>query len=82
MSLTDMLDLGTTEFVLAVPSVSERELGHLSSSLFDSWESFVEDAVSVPDYSLFLQVEEGSVKGAAQISAAIGAIYFRHRELR
>ena len=70
-----MLDLGTTEFVLAIPSLPERELRHLSSSLFDSWESFVEAAVSVPDYSLFLQVEEGSVKGAAKIGAVIGAIY-------
>ena len=70
-----MLDLGTTEFVLAVPSVPEQELRRLSSSLFDTWESFVDSAVSVPDYSLFLQVEEGSVKGFAKIGAVIGAIY-------
>lgn len=71
-----MLDLGSTEFVLAIPSVPERELRRLSSSLFDSWESFVEGAVSVPDYSLFLQVEEGSVKGLAKIGAILGAVYF------
>lgn len=70
-----MLDLGTTEFVLAIPSIPEKELRRLSSSLFDSWESFVGDAISVPDYSLFLQVEEGSVKGLAQIGAVLGAIY-------
>jgi hypothetical protein len=70
-----MLDLGTTEFVLAVPSVPEQELRRLSSSLFDTWESFVDSAVSVPDYSLFLQVEEGSVEGFAKIGAVIGAIY-------
>ncbi|MDO8375107.1 MAG: hypothetical protein Q7T39_24515 [Polaromonas sp.] len=70
-----MLDLGSTEFVLAIPSVPEQELRRLSSSLFDSWESFVDSSVSVPDYSLFLQVEEGSVKGAATIGAVIGAIY-------
>ncbi len=70
-----MLDLGSTEFTLAIPSVPERELRRLSSSLFDSWESFVDDAVSVPDYSLFLQVEEGSVKGLAKIGAVVGAIY-------
>jgi hypothetical protein len=70
-----MLDLGSTEFVLAVPSVTERELRRLSSSLFDSWEAFVDSAVSVPDYSLYLQVEEGSVKGLAKIGAVLGAIY-------
>src|SRR5688572_12180021 len=70
-----MLDLGTTEFVLAVPSVSGQELRRLSSSLFDSWELFVESAVSVPDYSLFLQVAEGSVKGLGTIAAVVGAVY-------
>lgn len=76
VSASDMLDLGSTGFVLAIPSVPEQELRRLSSSLFDSWESFVDSSVSVPDYSLFLQVEEGSVKGLARIGAALGAIYF------
>jgi hypothetical protein len=71
-----MLDLGSTEFVLAIPSLPERELRGLSSSLFDHWESFVDRSVAVPDYSLFLQVEEGSVKGRATIGAFLAAVYF------
>lgn len=71
-----MVDLGTTDFVLAVPSLSERELRDLSSTLFDSWESFVDDSVGIPDYALFLQVEEGSIKGRARIGAALAAVYF------
>lgn len=71
-----MLDLGSTEFVLSVPSVPENVLRRLSSSLFDSWESFVDSSVSLPDYSLFLQVEEGSVKGLATIGAVMSAVYF------
>jgi hypothetical protein len=70
-----MVDLGSTEFVLAVPSVPEQELTRLSTSLFDSWESFVANSVSIPDYSLFLQVEEGSVQGVAKIGALLGAVY-------
>jgi hypothetical protein len=70
-----MLDLGSTEFVLAIPSVPHRRLRRLSSSLFDSWEYFVDRSVSLPDYSLYLQVEEGSVKGLAKIGALIGAVY-------
>ena len=70
-----MLDLGTTEFVLAIPSLPEAELKRLSTSLFDSWEGFVNTALSLPDYSLFLQVEEGSVRGAAKIGAVAGALY-------
>lgn len=70
-----MLDLGTTEFVLAIPSLPEAQLKRLSTSLFDEWESFVDSALSLPDYSLLLQVEEGSVRGVAKIGAVIGALY-------
>jgi hypothetical protein len=71
-----MLDLGSTEFILAIPSFPEQDLQRLSSSLFDSWDDFVSASVKVPDYSLFLQVEEGSVKGRATIGAALAALYF------
>lgn len=70
-----MVDLGSTEFHLAIPSFSEAELRRLSSRLFDSWEAFADDALSLPDYSLFLQVEEGSVRGLATVGAVLGAIY-------
>jgi hypothetical protein len=70
-----MVDLGTTEFHLAIPSFSEAELKRLSTRLFDSWETFAGDALSLPDYSLFLQVEEGSVKGLANVGAFLGVIY-------
>lgn len=70
-----MLDLGTTEFVLAIPSLPEAELRRLSTSLFDQWEGYVDTALSLPDYSLLLQVEEGSVRGAAKIGAAAVALY-------
>jgi len=70
-----MLDLGSTEFLLAVPSLPEVELKRLSTSLFGSWEEYVDSALSLPDYSLFLQVEEGSVRGAAKIGAVVGALY-------
>ena len=70
-----MLDLSSTEFYLDVPSVPGNELKRLSSSLFDSWEAYVGSALSLRDYSLFLQVEEGSVRGLAKIGAAIGVLY-------
>jgi hypothetical protein len=70
-----MIDLGSTEFYLAVASVPERQLKRLSTSLFDSWESFADQSLALPDYSLFLQVEEGSVKGVAQVGVVLGALY-------
>ena len=70
-----MLDLGTTEFVLAIPSLPEAELKRLSTSLFDAWDGYVDTTLSLSDYSLFLQVEEGSVRGAAKMGALVGALY-------
>lgn len=70
-----MLDLGSTDFHLAVPSVDVPHLETLSTSLFDDWEAFVHQALAIPDYSLFLQIEEGSIKGTARVGAALGAIY-------
>ena len=71
-----MVDLGSTEFHLAMPSLPEEKLRHLSTRLFDSWESYADDALSLSDYSLFLQVEEGSVRGLATVSAVLATIYF------
>lgn len=70
-----MIDLGSTDFLIQVPSLPEDELAQLSTSLFDSWESFVGDSLAVPDYSLFLQVEEGSIKGVATVGALLYAVY-------
>jgi hypothetical protein len=70
-----MIDLGSTGFLIQVPSLPESELTELSSALFDSWESYVGDSLSIPDYSLFLQVEEGSIKGMASAGAFLYAVY-------
>ncbi len=71
-----MIGLGSTEFLLAVPSLPRLELTQLSNELFDSWELHIESSLELPDYSLFLQVEEGSIKGMAKIGALLGAVYF------
>jgi len=70
-----MIDLGSTDFLIQLPSIPEAELESLSTSLFDSWETFVGDFLAVPDYSLFLQVEEGSIKGLAKMGAVLYAVY-------
>lgn len=70
-----MIDLGSTDFLIQVPSLPESELTELSSQLFDSWESYAGESLSIPDYSLFLQVEEGSIKGMATVGALLYAVY-------
>ncbi len=70
-----MINLGTTDFYIGVPSLPRQEFEEYSTRLFDAWEAQVEKTLSLSDYSLELQVEEGSVKGAATIGAAIMALY-------
>jgi hypothetical protein len=69
-----MLDLGQTEFRLAIPGVAAATLESLSNSLFDEWEEYVGQVLSLSDYSLFLQVDEGSINGWGKIKAHAGVL--------
>jgi hypothetical protein len=71
-----MIDIGTTEFYFAVPSFSRQELEQCSLQLFDRWEMSVADNLVIPDYSLSLGVENGSIKGQGRIAVVLGALYF------
>lgn len=70
-----MIDLGTTDFFIGVPSMPRREFKHYSTQLFAEWEEYVDRALMLPDYSLALEVEEGSVKGGGKIAVVLGALY-------
>jgi len=70
-----MIDLGTTDFFIGVPSMPRSEFRKYSTRLFDEWEDYVRRNLELPDYSLALDVEEGSVKGAGRIIVALGALY-------
>lgn len=69
-----MLDLGSTDFNLSIASVDKSQLETLSNSLFDEWDEYVDQALILPDYSLFLQVEEGSIIGRGKIMASAKAL--------
>jgi hypothetical protein len=70
-----MIDLGTTNFYIGVPSMPRDEFENYSTRLFDEWEDYVEKTLLLSDYSLALEVEEGSVKGIGKIVAFMGALY-------
>ncbi|HBA86326.1 MAG TPA: hypothetical protein DCZ95_19775 [Verrucomicrobia bacterium] len=70
-----MIDLGTTHFCIRVPSVSRTEFERYSTQLFDEWEKDVSGILALPDYSLALEVEEGSVKGHGVIAVVLAALY-------
>jgi hypothetical protein len=71
-----MIDIGITDFLINVPSLPREEFEDYSTKLFDEWEKCVEQTLILPDYSISLEVEEGSTKGAGKIAVAAGALYF------
>ena len=65
-----MLDLGSTQFNFDVNSIHTHSLEALSSHLFDEWQDYVDQSLRLPDYSLFLEIEEGSIIGRGKIASA------------
>lgn len=70
-----MINIGTTDFYFSAPHLSKLELEKYSLHLFDRWEQSVAHDLLLPDYSLSLEVEEGSIKGKGKIAAGLAAIY-------
>ena len=70
-----MLEVGYTRFTLAVPALSPTELERYSVELFDEWEAVVSNTLVFSDYSLLLEVEEGSLEGKGKIAVAVGVFY-------
>lgn len=70
-----MIDLGATDFYFGVPNLLRPQFEEYSAQLFDEWEEHVGQTLLLPDYSLALEVEEGSVKGVGKVGAWLAAIY-------
>lgn len=70
-----MADLGTTNLYINVPALAREELEVYSTRLFDDWEKYVESTLKLSDYSLSLEIEEGSIKGFGKIAATLGVLY-------
>ena len=70
-----MLDLGSTAFVIETTALPRRRLERYSTQLFDKWDHYISSIVAVPDYSIALEIEEGSIKGKGKIAVALGALY-------
>lgn len=70
-----MANIGTTDFYIGVPSLPREEFERYSKNLFDEWESYVGNSLELSDYSLALEVEEGSIKAVGKVAATLGVIY-------
>ncbi|MFT6405938.1 MAG: hypothetical protein ACJAVI_004662 [Candidatus Azotimanducaceae bacterium] len=71
-----MLSIGQTAFDIRVPSLPKDAFKNYSTQLFDIWESEIAQSLSINDYALSLEVEEGSIKGKGKIAVAAGVLYF------
>jgi hypothetical protein len=71
-----MANIGTMDFYIGVPSLPRKEFEEYSTNLFDEWEAYVGSNLELQDYSLILEVEEGSIKAKGKIIATLGVIYF------
>ena len=71
-----MLDVVTTSFYIKSPFFDKAAFEHHSSELFDKWDAQVEAHLLLPDYSLTLVLEEGSIKGRGKVAAYATAFYF------
>ena len=70
-----MIDLGSTDFYIGVPSLPRDEIEAYSSRLFDIWDTHVGAELGLDDYSLALEIEEGSIKGSGKLGATVAALY-------
>ncbi|MDH5302381.1 MAG: hypothetical protein OEW58_13600 [Gammaproteobacteria bacterium] len=70
-----MASIGSTYFYLGVPSLPPDEFEKYATRVFEEWEVYVGNNLSLQDYSLSLEFEEGSIKAASTIGATLAAIY-------
>lgn len=71
-----MIDLGQASFYIDVPSLAGEEFESYSTRLFDQWDGHLAEALALPDYSLSLVVDEGSIKGKGRIATLATVLYF------
>lgn len=70
-----MANLGATELYLGIPSLPRNDFEQYSTRLFDEWEGYVNSVLKLPDYSIALEVEEGSIKAVGRVAATLGFLY-------
>jgi hypothetical protein len=75
MGQTIMVEVGATSFRLEAPPMSRDELRSYSTKLFDEWDARLSPGFAIEDYSLRLEIEEGSVEGLAVVGATVVALY-------
>lgn len=72
-----MVDIVTSNFYLIAGEYNKKDFEAYSIDLFEKWSSDVKATITFEDYSLYLVVEEGSIKGVGKVVAgSLTALYF------
>ena len=69
-----MIDLGSTSFYLGAPVMSREDFEAYSTRLFEEWDTRLAGELNLSDYSLTLELEEGSVEGLGTVGVVIGVL--------
>lgn len=70
-----MIDIGSTEFYIGVPSLPREQFTDYSERLFDAWEARLASELPLDDYAIALDVEEGSIKGLGKAGVTLTGLY-------
>ena len=71
-----MISIGSTDFYIDISTLSKEDLEIYATALFDDWEQYVDKTLNLPDYSLSINVEEGSIKAFGKIAIySLSALY-------
>jgi hypothetical protein len=70
-----MIDLGVVDFVLDVQKLPRREFEQYGTTLFDAWDRFLAMELKLPDFSVGLELEEGSIKGRGVVRTVGTALF-------
>lgn len=70
-----MIDLGTTELFIAGPTLPRDEFETYSTQLFEDWDGRLQNDLALPDYSISLEVEDGSLTVVGTVGATLLALY-------
>ena len=70
-----MIDIVRASFIFDTPAPPEDDLIAYARRIFDKMDAAAEELLSFDDYSLYLSVEEGSVKGLGKVAVCAYALY-------
>lgn len=70
-----MLEIGSADIYLPKTKLNQQDLQIYSEKLFDEWEYKLDSLLNIPDYSVALEVEEGSLSIRGKIAASALALY-------